>query len=171
MNLQIISVKHEGIDILYNEEKNHWEVDDETHGITLSKQSLAEVRKSLVQALKSRGKGRFVKFKAWMKKQWGFTENYTLVMVTSLVEDSFGNNEAWISYSETSKTSTQTLRRMKVSIRELYRDTAKNKEYIKMINKLRLEVTKLDEKADKIEEKLEQVKVKKDSKSGNKEGE
>lgn len=152
----MIVVEHEGIDIQYDEVRNRWEVDDEDHGITLSRQSLEEAKKGIDQALKSKGKGRFARFKAWTKGSWGAGRVYTLVTITSMIERDgpYSSNQAWVTYPSTAKGRNRP-NREKMLTTYLYKDTARNRERIQKINELHGQIRKLEDKYKKIEEKLD----------------
>lgn len=155
-----IVVKHEGIAIQYDEVRNRWEVDDENHGVTLSRQSLEEAKKGIDQALKNKGKGRFARFKAWTKGSWGTGRDYVLVTVTSMIERDgpYSSNQAWVTYPSEAKGRRPSREKMLTTY--LYKDTARNRQRIQKINELHSQMRKLEDKYKKIEEKLDTLEVK-----------
>lgn len=155
----MITVKHEGIEIQYNETRNRWTVDDAEQGVTLERSSLEEAKKSITQALKNKGKGRFTRFNAWTTGRYG-NARFVLVMVTSLVELvglSYIREEAWVTYPKTSKSNPK---REKLWVSDLYKDTAVNRKRIAKITELRAQMHKLSGQATNIEDTLDRVTVK-----------
>jgi len=158
----MVVVKHEGVEIKYDEFSNRWTVNDETNGITLSRLSLEEAKKGVTQALKNKGKGRHTRFKAWTRGGWGGAGKiFELVTVTSLVDagSTYHNREeAWITYPKVSEN--RKPRREKTLVSYLYKDTAINRQRIEKITELNAQANKLSDKATSIEEKLDTVVVK-----------
>jgi len=161
----MVVIKHEGIEIKYDEFKNRWKVDDETNGITLDRVSLEEAKKGVTQALKNKGKGRHTRFKAWTRGGWGMGKAFELVTVTSLAEagSTYHNREeAWITYPKVSEKSRT--RREKTVVSYLYKDTAINRQRIEKITTLNAQADKLSDKAKSVEEKLDVIVIKKGEK-------
>lgn len=154
----MVDVEHEGVKIRYNEPMDRWEVDDDEKEIKLSRSTLAEARKAITNKLRSKGTGRFKRFKAWTKGGWySHRDKFMQVTVTSIVEDDglyTKTHEAWISYPRQGKSRPQ---REKVAISSLYKDTARNKERIKRHNAIVTEAQKLEKKAKDIKEKMDVV--------------
>lgn len=156
----MIIVKHEGVEIKYDEVRNRWTVNDGEHGITLDRQSLEEAKKGITQVLKKQQTGRFKRFKAWYSSGWGYDKGYRLVTVTSVVEkvDSYSSGEAWITYPKGK--GDRRPDREKVMFQHLYKDTARNRQRVEKINGLRKQAEILDNKTKGIEGKLDALEKK-----------
>ena len=152
-----VMVDHKGVTIYYNESEDHWYVDDDKYGITLSRKSLNDAKKGIDTALRKMDKGVHKRFLAWKYGKGWSDREWFLVEVTSLVE---GHNwdgkrvveQAWITYPKVGKQSRPD--REKVQISQLSKDIPENRGLIEQIKKLDAQIRELHSRRSKVIEQL-----------------
>ncbi len=131
------------VKIVYNEGKNTWDVDDETHGITLSRNSLENAKLAVKAEMKKLKVGNFKRFMVWYSGYYSGGA-YKKVEVTSRVENagSYSSEQYWVS----EKKSGGRPSRSKAYASELFRDTKSNADRFAKILVLEKQIDVLEKK-------------------------